>query len=148
MSSTSASQGVEELPLPSRNPLPLSAAQEQQVRDLYYARVRGFCADEIKDRDVRLTRFVIDAAFASCAAHRTISATWACRTERLTMNACMMKHATRDEQDKARAEWFATRTERGKQRDEAEERRKEAEKKHREWWGLDESTRQHKEEGS
>ena len=34
--------------LPSRNPLPLSAGQEQQVRDLYYKRVRGYCADEIR----------------------------------------------------------------------------------------------------
>lgn len=35
-------------PLPSRNPLPLSAAQEGQVRDMYYARVRGICAEEIR----------------------------------------------------------------------------------------------------
>lgn len=34
--------------LPSRNPLPLSAAQEGQVRDLYYKRVRAHCADEIR----------------------------------------------------------------------------------------------------
>lgn len=32
----------------SKNPLPLSAYQEGQVRDLYYARVRGICAEEIK----------------------------------------------------------------------------------------------------
>jgi COX assembly protein 1 len=31
-----------------RNPLPLSAAQEAQVRDLYYKRVRGICDDVIK----------------------------------------------------------------------------------------------------
>jgi COX assembly protein 1 len=31
-----------------RNPLPLSATQEAQVRDLYYKRVRSRCADEIK----------------------------------------------------------------------------------------------------
>lgn len=35
-------------PIPSKNPLPLSAYQEGQVRDLYYARVRGLCAKEIK----------------------------------------------------------------------------------------------------
>lgn len=36
-------------PSPSlRNPLPLSATQEQEVRKLYYARVRARCADEIK----------------------------------------------------------------------------------------------------
>lgn len=34
--------------IPSTNPLPLSASQEGQVKDLYYARVRGFCADEIR----------------------------------------------------------------------------------------------------
>lgn len=36
------------LGVPSRNPLPLSASQESQVRDIYYARVRKLCADEIK----------------------------------------------------------------------------------------------------
>jgi COX assembly mitochondrial protein 1 len=30
------------------NPLPLSAAQEAQVKDIYYKRVRGRCAQEIK----------------------------------------------------------------------------------------------------
>lgn len=38
----------ERLAIPSRNPLPLSASQESQVRDIYYARVRKQCADEIK----------------------------------------------------------------------------------------------------
>ncbi|CAG9936571.1 unnamed protein product [Clonostachys rosea f. rosea IK726] len=36
------------LGVPSRNPLPLSASQESQVRDIYYARVRNLCSDEIK----------------------------------------------------------------------------------------------------
>lgn len=36
------------LPMPSRNPLPLSASQEAQVRELYYKRVRTICADEIR----------------------------------------------------------------------------------------------------
>ena len=31
-----------------RNPLPLSAAQEAQVKDIYYKRVRSHCAQEIK----------------------------------------------------------------------------------------------------
>jgi len=31
-----------------RNPLPLSAAQEAQVKDIYYKRVRGHCAQQIK----------------------------------------------------------------------------------------------------
>ena len=34
--------------LPSRNPLPLSASQEAQVRELYYKNVRDRCRDEIK----------------------------------------------------------------------------------------------------
>jgi COX assembly protein 1 len=38
----------ERLPMPSRNPLPLSASQEAQVRDIFYARVRSHCGDEIK----------------------------------------------------------------------------------------------------
>lgn len=38
----------ERLGVPSRNPLPLSASQEAQVRDIYYQRVRKQCADEIK----------------------------------------------------------------------------------------------------
>lgn len=35
------------LPMPSRNPLPLSTAQESQVREIYHARVRAYCAAEI-----------------------------------------------------------------------------------------------------
>lgn len=38
--------------MPTSNPLPLSATQESAVKDLYYARVRGFCADEIR-RELR-----------------------------------------------------------------------------------------------
>jgi len=38
----------ERLPMPSRNPIPLSASQEAQVRDIFYARVRSKCVDEIK----------------------------------------------------------------------------------------------------
>ena len=39
---------IERLPMPSKNPLPLSAGQETQVRELYFARVRALCAVEIK----------------------------------------------------------------------------------------------------
>jgi COX assembly protein 1 len=52
------------------------------------------------------------------------------------MNNCMISHATQDEQDAAREEWFATRLKRQKEREAKEERRKEQEKFHREWWGL------------
>jgi COX assembly protein 1 len=33
---------------PTRKPLPLSASQESQVRELYYKRVRNKCADEVR----------------------------------------------------------------------------------------------------
>ena len=46
--SSSPESGTERLAMPSRNPLPLSASQEAQVRDIYYKRVRAKCADEIK----------------------------------------------------------------------------------------------------
>lgn len=41
-------QKDERISLPSRNPIPLSASQEAQVRDVFFARVRRHCADEIK----------------------------------------------------------------------------------------------------
>ncbi|KAI9817123.1 MAG: hypothetical protein M1827_001235 [Pycnora praestabilis] len=129
---SSQAKPIERLPMPSRNPLPLSAGQEQQVRDLYYKRVRTICADEIRD-------------FASCALNRTISATWACRPQRLGMNSCMVSHATQEEQDKAREEWFATRDERKRIREEKERKRKEQEKFHNEWWGLDQKDKGEKE---
>ncbi|KAI4206494.1 MAG: hypothetical protein LQ348_000945 [Seirophora lacunosa] len=109
--------------LPSRNPIPLSASQEAQVQEVYHKRVRGYCADEIRD-------------FASCALNRTFSATWLCRQQRLAMNNCMISHASQKEQDAARDEWFATRDERKREREEKEKRRKEQEKFHRAWWGM------------
>ena len=131
------------LPLPSRNPLPLSAGQEQQVRDLYYKRVRTYCANEIRgmdDLDIRrifsIAHICLLTDFASCALNRTISATWACRTQRLSMNKCMIAHATQEEQDAAREEWFASRDKRIEEREAKERRKIEQEKFHREWWGL------------
>ncbi|KAJ5624930.1 hypothetical protein N7510_001239 [Penicillium lagena] len=88
-----------------RNPLPLSATQEQEVKQLYYKRVRGHCADEIK-------------AFAQCAVNRTVTATWVCRQQRLAMNSCMLAHAKPEEQDRAREEWFATHGERRRAKEE------------------------------
>jgi len=41
---------TENLPMPSRNPLPLSASQEAQVRDFFYDRVRSKCQPEIKGK--------------------------------------------------------------------------------------------------
>jgi COX assembly protein 1 len=135
--------------LPSRNPLPLSASQEGQVRELYYKRVRGYCANEIRgetsvipNRDLEANRSL---DFASCALNRTISATWACRNQRLAMNSCMISHATQEEQDAAREEWFATRDKRAEERAAKERKRIEQEKFHREWWGLPPKEREEKE---
>ncbi|KAH8813277.1 cytochrome c oxidase biogenesis protein Cmc1 like-domain-containing protein [Xylogone sp. PMI_703] len=111
------------LPMPSRNPLPLSAAQEAQVREVYHARVRAYCAAEIKQ-------------FADCALGRTFTAPFKCREQNRTMNNCMIKYATQEEQDAAREEWFATRLRRQREREAKEARRIEQEKFHREWWGL------------
>ncbi|KAL6238992.1 cytochrome c oxidase biogenesis protein Cmc1 like-domain-containing protein [Aspergillus navahoensis] len=82
-----------------RNPLPLSATQEAEVKQLYYKRVRALCAPEIK-------------AFAECAVNRTVTATWVCRAQRLAMNSCMVEHAKPEEEDRAREEWFAGHEER------------------------------------
>ena len=46
---------------PSKQPLPLSAAQEAQVRDLYYKRVRNYCADEIRGQN-EMSSHVADPA--------------------------------------------------------------------------------------
>lgn len=88
------------------------------------------------------------AEFATCALNRTISATWACRTQRLAMNSCMVHYATQQEQDAAREEWFATMEERARQREEKEKRRKEQEKFHREWWGMAPPPGERNEDGS
>ena len=55
------------------------------------------------------------------------------------MNSCMVEHATLDERDRAREEWFATLDQRARQRQEKEARKAEQEKFHREWWGLDDA---------
>ncbi|PWY92008.1 hypothetical protein BO70DRAFT_270120, partial [Aspergillus heteromorphus CBS 117.55] len=99
-----------------RNPLPLSAAQESEVKQIYYKRVRGLCAPEIK-------------AFAECAVNRTVTATWVCREQRLAMNSCMVAKARPEEEDRAREEWFATHSERRRVKEEelakVEQRREE-----------------------
>ncbi|KAI0882295.1 cytochrome c oxidase biogenesis protein Cmc1 like-domain-containing protein [Annulohypoxylon maeteangense] len=111
------------LPMPSRNPLPLSASQEAQVREVFNARVRQLCSDEIK-------------AFADCARNRTITIPFACRESSRRMNGCMLAHATPEEHDRAREQWFAQRQQRAKEREVKERRKLEQEAFHREWWGL------------
>ncbi|KAI1136007.1 hypothetical protein F5Y05DRAFT_420443 [Hypoxylon sp. FL0543] len=111
------------LPMPSRNPLPLSASQEAQVREVFNARVRKLCADEIK-------------AFADCARNRTFTIPFACRDASRRMNGCMQAHATPEEHDRAREQWFAQRQQRAREREAKERRKLEQEAFHREWWGL------------
>lgn len=111
--------------VPSRNPLPLSASQEAQVREFYYKRVRALCAPEIK-------------AFADCAIGRTFSIPFACRAEHRAMNNCMKLQATEENHDLAREEWFAGRIERQREKEAKSRRKLEQERFHREWWGLPE----------
>ncbi|TEY85721.1 hypothetical protein BOTCAL_0013g00290 [Botryotinia calthae] len=123
---TSQKEEVEKaprLPMTSRNPLPLSAAQEAQVQEIYHTRVRSHCAAEIK-------------VFAECALERTFTAPFKCREQNRAMNNCMISHATQSEKDAAREEWFSLRLQRQRDREAREARRKEQEKFHREWWGL------------
>ncbi|KAI0023821.1 hypothetical protein F4780DRAFT_776445 [Xylariomycetidae sp. FL0641] len=115
----------ERLPMPSRNPLPLSASQEAQVREVFNARVRNLCAAEIE-------------AFAACARSRTLTIAFACRDASHAMNSCMLAHATPAEHDRAREEWFAQRLARARERERTERRKMEQERFHREWWGLPE----------
>ncbi|KAF5015649.1 hypothetical protein F66182_12940, partial [Fusarium sp. NRRL 66182] len=97
-----------------RNPLPLSATQEQQVKEIYYKRVRGYCAPEIKGLHTLAHFSVIKdeitnlsswkTAFAECARGRTFTTTWVCREQRLAMNSCMLAYAKPEELDRAREE--------------------------------------------
>ncbi|KAI1279391.1 hypothetical protein F5Y07DRAFT_397019 [Xylaria sp. FL0933] len=120
-----AASSEDRLPMPSRNPLPLSASQEAQVREVFNARVRAHCADEIK-------------AFAECARGRTFSIPFSCRALSHAMNSCMQIHATPAEHDRAREDWFAARMTRARERERKERRKMEQERFHREWWGLPE----------
>lgn len=169
---------AERLPMPSRNPLPLSASQEAQVRDIFYARVRKHCADEIKGAllplppsepsvpssisaqlqspeagpssisrpafpaDQRPILCRLPPAFADCALGRTFTAAFACRETNRLMNGCMKTHATQEEQDAAREEWFAQRLQRQKERERKALRKAEQEAFLREWWGLPEKDRE------
>ena len=135
------SEGSRPSPLPSQNPLPLSAPQEAQVRNLYYKNVRDKCDEEIQSLPPRskLSPTFADTLqeFAKCATNRTISATWACRQQRLAMNGCMVQHATQRMQDEARKEWFANMEVRRKEREEKEKQRIVAEEFNRQWWKKD-----------
>ncbi|KAL6708883.1 hypothetical protein ACN47E_002290 [Coniothyrium glycines] len=110
------------------NPTPLSAPQEQQVKDLYYKNVRAKCAAEIEQ-------------FAQCALGRTFTMIYACRQPRLKMNSCMLQYQNQEELDKARAEWFTLASTRRAQRLEHARKLEDARHKHKEWWNLDDQGR-------
>lgn len=57
------------------------------------------------------------------------------------MNDCMNGRAGREEEDKAREEWFGTLEERRQKREEEEQWKEDQRRKKREWWGLDEQGR-------
>ncbi|ENH69355.1 hypothetical protein FOC1_g10011703 [Fusarium oxysporum f. sp. cubense race 1] len=135
----------EKLGVPSRNPLPLSASQEAQVRDIFYQKVRKECADEIKGTSPTSTsnfnpKLQI-SAFAACALGRTFTVSFACRAEHRSMNSCMKLHATQSAHDEAREEWFALRIERQRERERKARVAQAQEEFMREWWGLPEHVR-------
>jgi COX assembly protein 1 len=182
MAAEGAGDQAARLPMPSRNPLPLSASQEAQIRDIFHARVRKKCADEIKgvfhspinfivpDPGLSSLRFpnsgrhnqttaprgnlhdlkalplteahMTQTAFAECALGRTFTTSFACREPHRIMNSCMKTHATQQEQDAAREEWFAQRLERQRERERKARRKAEQEAFLREWWGLPEKDRE------
>ena len=105
----------------SSRPVPLTASQEAEIKELYYAKVRGKCADQVRD-------------FAHCCTGRTFSITWACRSQRKAMESCMNGYATRDEEDKAREEWFAKIGDRKRKLEEEERWKDDQRKLKKEWW--------------
>ncbi|KAG6025557.1 hypothetical protein E4U40_002631 [Claviceps sp. LM458 group G5] len=139
------------LGIPSRNPLPLSASQEAQVREIYYARVRKQCAKEIKGKQASkhacMHACIQEAAllpmntFADCAFGRTFTVSFACRDQHRIMNNCMKLHATAEANDAAREEWFASRMERHRERERKAKVAVAQEEFLREWWGLPEEER-------
>lgn len=48
---------------PARQPLPLSATQEAQVREIYHKRVRNKCADEVRGNRLSYPSFLSLALF-------------------------------------------------------------------------------------
>lgn len=51
------------------------------------------------------------------------------------MNACMIAHATQQEEDAARRDWFAQGEERQRQREHNEEQKRKYDAFKRQWWG-------------
>jgi len=57
------------------------------------------------------------------------------------MNTCMNSYATREEEDRAREQWFERLPERRAEREREEEWKEGQRRLKREWWELDESGR-------
>jgi COX assembly protein 1 len=94
------------------------------------------------ERDMLI--IVPPVAFAACALGRTFTVSFACRAEHRVMNNCMKLHATAEEHDAAREEWFAMRMERHRQRERKAKMAVAQEEFLREWWGLPEEVRESK----
>jgi hypothetical protein len=60
------------------------------------------------------------------------------------MQSCMVAHATLEEMDKARSQWFLEIEERKKKREKEELKEKEKQRFKNEYWGLDEHGRKKK----
>ncbi|KAI9665347.1 MAG: hypothetical protein M1831_001784 [Alyxoria varia] len=116
-------QALESYPIRSTpRPIPLNAAQEAEVRNLYYRRVRKKCDPEIR-------------AFATCTSNRTLTLPFSCRPTRRAMNTCMLQYATREEEDAAREQWFEEVGERRRKAEAEEVERRRLERGAREFWG-------------
>lgn len=94
-----------------------------------------------RDQIANFLFFDLCVAFAECALGRTFSVPFACRQQHRVMNGCMKAHATPQEEDAAREEWFAQRQERARQRAEKARRKEEQARFMREWWGIEEGER-------
>jgi len=57
------------------------------------------------------------------------------------MNTCMNAHAGRDEEDRAREEWWRTIPDRQREKEEDAKWKREQLQKKRDWWGVDENGR-------
>uniref|UniRef100_L2FXA3 COX assembly mitochondrial protein n=1 Tax=Colletotrichum fructicola (strain Nara gc5) TaxID=1213859 RepID=L2FXA3_COLFN len=123
--------------MPSRNPLPLSASQEAQIRDIYHQRVRSACAPEIKGNVPPVSS--TNPSFPHCALNRTFTVSFVCSDQLRAMNGCMKAHATPQNHDAAREEWANRKAVKKSQQEDFI----------REWWGLpekDAETRRKEEE--
>ncbi|KAF7546996.1 hypothetical protein G7046_g9148 [Stylonectria norvegica] len=155
----------EQLGVPSRNPLPLSASQEAQVREVFYTRVRKQCGNEIKGEPSRAERIFAlrlppsidrptDSARESFNANpdsppslrRMRPRTNLYRLLRLpdrTPRHERVHEAARvaGRARRARVEWFSMRMERQHEREKKAKVAAAQEEFMREWWGLPEHVR-------